>query len=327
MFAGTPYAHDALGTRPSFDKTTAQMLKSFHDTWYAPNNAILVIVGDVDPEATLSEVKRLFGTIPAKKLPARPRVQLRPVQPISFTVDTDQPAGTLMLATRTPGPRDADYPALEVLADVLSSKRFALYGLVPQGKATGAEFALDPLPEAGLAYAAVSFNSGDDPKALEAQVRRILQDVARDGVPEDLVAAAKLQERSEAQLQRNSIPELASIWADALALYGLNSPDEDLVRIEKVTVADVNRVARKYLDLNHAIVGHHAAARLRSAGASPRRLRWPGVDRPGRSPPDPAAGVGREGAAAPGSATVHAAPDREHAAQRPHLDRADRGRQ
>ena len=145
MFAGTPYAHDALGTRPSFDKTTAQMLKSFHDTWYAPNNAILVIAGNVDPEATLSEVKRLFGAIPAKKLPARPRVQLRPVQPISFTVDTDQPAGTLMLATRTPGPRDADYPALEVLADVLSSKRFALYGLVPQGKATGAEFALDPL--------------------------------------------------------------------------------------------------------------------------------------------------------------------------------------
>ncbi len=255
MFAGTPYAHDALGTRPSFDRTTAQMLKSFHDTWYAPNNAILVIAGNVDPEATLSEVKRLFGAIPAKKLPARPRVQLRPVQPISFTVDTDQPAGTLMLATRTPGPRDADYPALEVLADVLSNKRFTLYGLVPQGKATGAEFALDPLPEAGLAYAALSFNSGDDPKALEAQVRRILQDVARDGVPEDLVAAAKLQERSEAQLQRNSIPELASLWADALALYGLNSPDEDLVRIEKVTVADVNRVARKYLDLNHAIVG------------------------------------------------------------------------
>ncbi|MBS0578849.1 MAG: insulinase family protein [Proteobacteria bacterium] len=255
MFAGTPYAHDALGTRPSFQKTTAQMLKSFHDTWYAPNNAILVIAGNVDPEATLSQVRRLFGEIPAKKLPPRPRVELRPVQPTSFTVDTDQPAGTLMLATRIPGPRDADFPALEVLADVLTSKRFALYGLVPQGKATGAEFALDPLPEAGLAYAALSFNSGDDPKALESQVRGILQGVARDGVPADLVEAAKLQERSEAQFQRNSIPELASIWADALALYGLKSPDEDLERIEKVTVADVNRVARKYLDLSHAVVG------------------------------------------------------------------------
>ena len=93
MFAGTPYAHDALGTRPSFEKTTAAVLKNFHDTWYAPNNAILVIAGNVDPDATLSEVKQLFGDIPAKKLPAKPQVHLRTVQPASFTVDTDQPSG------------------------------------------------------------------------------------------------------------------------------------------------------------------------------------------------------------------------------------------
>src|SRR3979490_931335 len=69
MFAGTPYAYDALGTRPSFEKTTAAMLKKFHDTWYAPNNAILVVVGDVDPQTTLLEVKQLFGGIKPRKLP------------------------------------------------------------------------------------------------------------------------------------------------------------------------------------------------------------------------------------------------------------------
>ena len=255
MFAGTPYAHDALGTRPSFDKTSAQMLKSFHDTWYAPNNAILVIAGDVDPAAALAKVRELFGDIASKKLPAKPQVRVRPVQPISFTVDTDHPSGSLMIAMRTPGPRDADFPALEVLADVLSSRRFDLFGLVPKGKAIGAEFQLDPLPEAGLAFAALSFTSGDDPKELEREVRTILARVAREGVPAELVAAAKLQERSAAQFQRNSIPELASVWSDALALYGLTSPDEDLVRIERVSVDDVNRVARKYLDLDHAVTG------------------------------------------------------------------------
>ncbi len=255
MFAGTPYAHDALGTRPSFDKTTAAMLKSFHDTWYAPNNAILVIAGNVDPPGTLIEVRQLFGDIGAKKLPPKPPVHLRPIQPTSFTVDTDRPSGTLMIALRTPGPRDDDFAALEVLADVLSSHRFDLFGLVPQGKAIAAEFELDPLPEAGLAYAALSFTAGDDPKALEQDVRAILARVARDGVPPELIDAAKLQERSAAQFQRNSIPELASVWSDALALYGLASPDDDLARINRVTVEDVNRVARKYLDLEHAVTG------------------------------------------------------------------------
>ena len=255
MFAGTPYEHDALGTRPSFERTTAGMLKSFHNTWYAPNNAILVIAGDVEPAATLTLARELFSEIPAKKLPPKPAVRLRPVQPTSIVVDTDRPSGTLMIAMRTPGPRDADFAALEVLADVLSNKRFELYGLVPQGRALNAEFGLEPLPEAGLAYAGLTFTSGADPKALERDVRAILARVAREGVPPELVAAAKLQERSAAQFQRNSIPELASVWSDALALFGLNSPDEDLARIEQVTVADVNRVARKYLDLEHAITG------------------------------------------------------------------------
>jgi zinc protease len=253
MFAGTPYAYDALGTRPSFDKTTAAMLKSFHDRWYAPNNAILVVVGEVDPQATLTEIKQLFGSIQAKKLPQRPQIRLQPPRAAAFTVDTDRPNGTQLIAMRVPGLDSPDFPALEVLADVLSSRRFDLYGLVPQGKALDADFVLDPLPKAGLAYASVSFLAGEDPKATESAVRAILAKVVTNGVPAELVEAAKIQERSAAQFQKNSISELASIWSDAVALYGLNSPDEDLERIEKVSVADVNRVARKYLDLDHAV--------------------------------------------------------------------------
>src|SRR4029077_10768450 len=85
--------------------------------------------------------------------------------------------------------------------------------------------------------------------------RAILARVAREGVPAELVEAAKLQERSAAQFQRNNIAELASVWSEALALYGLASPDDDLARIERVTVADVTRVARRYLDLDHAVTG------------------------------------------------------------------------
>ena len=54
------------------------MLKKFHDTWYAPNNAILVVVGDVDPQATLTEIKQLFGTIKSKNCRPVPRSGCRP---------------------------------------------------------------------------------------------------------------------------------------------------------------------------------------------------------------------------------------------------------
>ena len=253
MFAGTPYAHDALGTRPSFDATTAAMLQQFHDAWYAPNNAILVIAGDVDPKSTLLEVKQLFGAIRPKKLPARPAMELGPPHAASFSMSTDQPNGMAMIAVRTPGLDSPDFAALEVLADVLDSRRFALFGLVPQGKALDADFSLDPLPRAGMAYAAVSFAAGQDPKALESAIHSILTNVVQHGVPPELVAAAKLQERRAAEFQKNSIAGFASDWSDALALYKVGSPDEELAQIEKVTVQDVDRVARKYLDLDHAV--------------------------------------------------------------------------
>jgi zinc protease len=269
LFAGAPYEHDALGTRESFDKTTAQALKDFYATWYAPNNAILVIVGDVDPAKTLATVRKLFGEIPSKTLPARPDVKLEAVRTDRISVDTDRPTGTQMIAMRLPGLDSPDFAALEVLADVLDSPRFALYDLVPQGKAISAGFALDPLPHAGMGYAAVSFTSGTDPASLDREIRGILKAVVEHGVPEDLVAAAKREERRQAEFQKNSIDGLASVWADAVALYGLDSPDEDLARIEKVTVADVDRVARKYLDLDHAIsatmLPHGSGPPVRSA--------------------------------------------------------------
>ena len=92
MFAGTPYEHDALGTRPSFDRTNATLLRAFWQRWYAPNNAILVIAGDVDPDRALADVKAAFGAIQPKPLPPHPTFTLRPVTPRTLSLPTDYPA-------------------------------------------------------------------------------------------------------------------------------------------------------------------------------------------------------------------------------------------
>lgn len=253
MFKGTPLAHDALGTRPSFNQTTGAMLKQFHDTWYAPNNAILVIVGDIDPPKALAKVKELFSDIPSKTLPERLAINLQQVKAESLNLTTDLPYGLAVIAFRMPGSSSPDYAAAQVLSDVLSSQRGTLYALVPEGKALFAGFAVSPLPQVSLGYALAAFPKGADGQALGAQMRQILADDIRNGVPADLVTASKRHELAGAEFQKNSVSGLASAWSEAVAVEGRQSPEEDVAAIQRVTVEDVNRVARKYLKLSDTI--------------------------------------------------------------------------
>ncbi len=254
MFKGTPYAHSPLGSVASFNQTTGAMLKEFYDTWYAPNNAILVVVGDVDPQETVDRVKTMFEPIPRKTIPDKPAVKLEPVTTETFNLKTDKPFGMAAISFRMPGYDSRDYAASVVLADVLSSQRGDLYALVPQGKALFAGFSLSTLPEAGLGYTVVAFPPGADPQPLLADVRNILSSNLDNGFSEDLIDAAKRQEVTSAEQRKNSVQGLAMTWSQAVAVEGRRSPEEDVEAIQQVTVDDVNRVARRYLDLGQAVV-------------------------------------------------------------------------
>ena len=253
MFKGTVYEHDALGSRESFDRTTGAMLRRFYDAWYGPNNAILVVAGDVQPPQVLELVKRLFGGIPARQLPERPAISLAPVEARALRFATDRPYGMAVLAFRFPGSRSPDYAAALVLADALASQRGALFQLAVDGKALFAGFSLNGLPEASIGYALASFPEGGDGAELAAALRRILSEIKAQGIPPDLVEAAKRQEQAGAEFARNSISDLAMSWSQVLAVDSKQSLDEEIASIAAVTVDDVNRVARNFLDLDHAV--------------------------------------------------------------------------
>ena len=255
LFAGTPYEEDALGTQASFDKTTGQMLKEFYQKWYAPNNAILIITGDVDAQATLAKVKQYYGSIPKREVPGRPEVNLKPVAADSFVLDSNLPYLLTLIGYRFPGTDSPDFAAARVLSDVLSSQRADLYGLVPQGKALGTDFGLvETYPKASAAFALAALPSGADPASITAEMKKIVTDYATKGVPADLVEAAKKGEVAGAEFGRNSITNLAALWSQALAAEGRESPDEMVEAIKRVTLADVNRVAKKYLIEQNSIV-------------------------------------------------------------------------
>ena len=152
-----------------------------------------------------------------------------------------------------PGSNSPDYAATQLLADVLSSQRGSLYAMVPEGKALYAGFQLSTLPEASLGYALAVYPQGGNGDDLVNEIKKILADDVKNGLPSDLIEAARRHEIVDAEFQRNSVSGLAMEWSQAVAVEGHESPDDDIKAIAKASAEDVARVARQYLSFEGAI--------------------------------------------------------------------------
>jgi len=253
ILAGTPYADEGLGTVDTFKKIQAPDLKHFYARWYHPNNVIMVIAGDVDPQATIAKVRSLFGSIPSAPLPPRKSVHLQPLTPLTLRDNSSDPITLAMVGYRVPGYDDPDYYASEILNDVLNSPRGALYALQAGGKSLGTFAESSTHPGAGLSIvgSAVPVTTSGDTAATD--VKAVIDAYKQSGLPPELVAVAKARELAQAQSESNSINGLASLWSQELAVEH-RTPDDELAGLEKVSVDDVNRVLRKYYDSATATV-------------------------------------------------------------------------
>jgi len=257
ILAGTPYANNTLGTVYGFaHQVTTPVLRKFYDTWYHPNDAVYIIVGDVDGPSTIAKVKTLFGDVPAGKLPAKPAVTLRPVTAKVYRDFSDQPYTIVLLGYRMPGYDSPDYAASQILQDVLSSQRSDLYELTASGKAlfTGFQAQTFRKTAVGLAIGVVPVTV--QPETIDREIRDVIDAYRKNGVPDDLVQASKQREIAQLEFNANSIEGLAFQWSQAVAVQGLASPDDMESAFEKVTTADVNRVLRTYLNNNEVVAAY-----------------------------------------------------------------------
>lgn len=266
LIGGTPYAKNTLGTVADFaHRVNSVQLKKFYDRWYHPNNATYVIVGDVDPQATIARVRELFGNVPSATLPAREPVRLGPLRAALYRETSDQAFTVVALGYRFPGYDSPDYAAGQILGDVLSSQRSTFGGLPFTGQALGTQFVTQDFPKVSIGIAAGIVPVSTSPETIDRQMRAIIDGYRTTGVPPELVEAAKQREISQVEFNANSIEGLALEWSDAVAVQGLSSPDAMVSRYQQVSVADVNRVLRTYLDNKRAVVAY---AVPKNAGAS-----------------------------------------------------------
>jgi zinc protease len=253
-----PYRNPIIGWMSDLEQLTVDDLRAWYQRWYAPNNAILVVAGDVDPKEVLALAQKHFGPLPPQDPPVvRESREPEPRGATRVTVRAPARQPYLLMGYKTPVVGVADEPwepyALEVLASVLDggdSARFAarLVRGSEVASSAGAEYgAYGRLPSMLLIDGTPA--EGQDMAILEAALKAEIERLKREGVQ-----SAEL-ERVITQLVAGKVYERDSIMAQAMRIgsmealgLGWRLADEEVERIRAVTPEQVQAVARKYLD-------------------------------------------------------------------------------
>ncbi|HET6634768.1 MAG TPA: pitrilysin family protein [Streptomyces sp.] len=248
---GHPYHHTPIGSMADLDAASLADAQAFFRTNYAPNNAVLAVVGDIDPEQTLAWVEKYFGSIPGHEGKQPPRDGSLPEvmgeQQRQVLVE-DVPARAMMAAYRLPhdGTRECDAADLALTALGGGESSRLHNRLVRRDRsAVAAGFGLLRLAGApSLGWLDVKASGGVDVTDIEAAVDDELARFAAEG------PSAEELERAQAQLEREWLDRLATVGgrADELCRYAVLFGDAQLAltavpRILDVTAEEVRAVA------------------------------------------------------------------------------------
>ena len=254
-----PYRHTPIGDRNDVVNFTAKMAQDFYQQNYGPNNATLVIVGNVDPKATLKKVKATFGQIPARAKPTTSFPQ-EPPQTEERRVTVKQPGSVPILQMLYHGPKstDPDIYALDLLDNVLNVGRSSrMYkALVETGIAASYSGGIPSLVDPGWYELEAIPNSGTSLETLQQKIDAVLEQVKQEKVTPAELRRAKEKARVSTFLGNDSIENQAYALGYFETIYGdWRVIDQLSERYSKVTQEDLLRVAQKYLVPTNRTVG------------------------------------------------------------------------
>jgi zinc protease len=253
-----PYHHPIIGWMPDLVTMTAEDARTWYKNWYAPNNACLVVIGDVDHQAVFKLARQHYGLLKPAKLPAR-RISAEPTQIGQRAVVVRAPAELpyLAMAWRVPSLRnpanDREAFALQMLSEILDGYDGARLNrrLVREQRiAVSAGAGYDGINRGpALFFLEGSPAPGQSVEALEAALRAELQRIRDEGVSEDELNRVKNQALATRIYSRDSLMGQA-MEIGQLETAGLSWRDEVrlLAGLRAVTAEEVREVARRYFD-------------------------------------------------------------------------------
>lgn len=257
LFINHPYGRPVIGWMDEMKTYEWADVKKFYDTWYAPNNAVLIISGDVTMDQVKPLAERIYGALPRKAVPPRIRPAVPPANGESVLTLRDKSVEQAMVDVTFVAPSVSRNKlhalALQVLENILdggAATRLYKSLVSEQKKAVSVHFSYDGT---GLDYGTISFSGipaeGVSPEVLKALMQAEIDKIIQNGVTDEEVREAVARLSDESVFARDSVAGPAMIFGEALTT---GSQVEDVENwaseIQAVSAENVKDVAALYLN-------------------------------------------------------------------------------
>ncbi len=256
-----PYHHTTIGSMEDLNKATVEDVRAFFHTFYRPDNATMIVVGDFSPADALGWAEKYFSGIPRPAQPPLRNNKPEPPQPAERRLTKSYPNSPLpavVTGYKMPSAFTPDSYPLDLAANILSRgessrlyRKLVYEDRIALQAAGFGRFTEDP----NLFFAFAVMNQGRNAAEGEKAIEAILEQMKKDAV-----SAGEL-EKAKNQVISNFIRgrETAQAKADALGEYSVLGKDASLINTElqrylKVTAADIERVSRQYFTANRRTV-------------------------------------------------------------------------
>ena len=258
-YVAHPYHHSTIGWRSDIEKVSIEKLREFYDTFYWPDNATISIIGDFQPAEALALVKKSYGVYPRAPKPIPTVYTEEPDQTGARRVNVKRAGqlGVVAIGHKVPAATHPDYAAVTLLSAILTDgKNSRLYKPVTdKNLSTGVQpfIGFNHDPTIHIIFAPLA------PGAKHEEVEKIIVDeterLKKDGVTETELKAAIAKTLADAAFQRDGSFAIAGNLNECIAAgdWSLFYRLEEATK--KVTVADVQRVANKYLNVDQSTTG------------------------------------------------------------------------
>jgi zinc protease len=258
-FKNHPYNWSTIGSMEHLNAAKLDEFMKFYRTYYVPNNAILSIAGDIDISQTKRMVEQYFGAIPKGGEVPRPKITETPLGgEIRDVIEDNVQLPAVIHGYRAPTLTSPDYYAFELIASMLSGSPSArLNKTLIDEKQLAASASAFPLlhEDGGLFIADIKAAIGVKPEDVERELDAVINNLKTTTVSDRELQKVKNQALTDFVSGNATMAGIAENLADYEMYYGdANLINTAIEKYNKVTAADIKRVANKYLNKDNRVV-------------------------------------------------------------------------